>query len=130
MTPDTHTPPNFALRLAQVLGIPAGRVQVAEDFWAAQAKAEGGLAHWNPLNTTYPLPGAWLYNTAGVRNYAKPIDGICATALTVANGFYDGILGALQGGNLSALQIAQAHRDEISKWGTNPDLVISILEGG
>src|SRR5207244_3664875 len=35
----------------------------------AQARAEGGNARFNPLNTTEPWPLSWPYNIAGVRNY-------------------------------------------------------------
>ncbi len=95
---DTHTPPYFALRLAQVLGVPANRIPVAEAFWAAQAQAEGGAARWNPLNTTYSLPGSWLYNSAGVRNYVSASQGAQATAATLTDGHFPGIAAALRSG--------------------------------
>lgn len=137
-TADTHTPPNFSGRLAAVCGVPAECIAAAEAFWDAQARAEGGEARWNPLNTTYSLPGSWLYNAQGVRNFAKPIDGLCATALTVTNGDYNGILGDLQSivtlengdraAQFTALEVAQRNQQEIKLWGTDPTVVIEILQ--
>ena len=94
------------------------------DAWA---QAEGGTATWNPLNSTQPFLGSTRYNSSDVQNYTKPLYGVCATAVTLANGNYNGILGALQGGSLTAVQIVDKYRSQFQLWGTNPDLIIQIL---
>lgn len=122
----THVPPNFATRLGVLLGIPMG-----SGAWTALVPAwtlaEGSSAEWNPFDTEYELPGATLYNSAGVKNYPHPVAGICATALTIINGDYNGILGDLQGGKKTAAQIVQDNRVEFNTWGTNPDTILELL---
>lgn len=120
-----HLPPNWEQRLLAVLGAPMG--YSGGTLLKAWATAEGGSADWNPLNTTYELPGTSDYNADGVKNYAKPIDGICATALTLDNGDYPGIVGDLQGGGFSAQQIVERNAAEFDKWGTGSELVLEVL---
>jgi predicted CXXCH cytochrome family protein len=48
--------------------------------WQAQ---EGTAARWNPLATTYSMPGASSINTSGVKNYASMAEGLEATRLTL-----------------------------------------------
>lgn len=121
----THLPPNWIRRLLGLLGAPIVPESI-DLFWAWQ-RAEGGNARWNPLNTTYGLPYATDYNSVHVRNYGHPVDGICATALTLTNGYYDGILGALQGGQKTARQIVEENRAEFQKWGTGAFPILRIL---
>jgi peptidoglycan hydrolase CwlO-like protein len=45
--------------------------------------AEGTLATWNPLATTYNMPGATPYNSVGVRNYTSLDQGLEATMRTL-----------------------------------------------
>lgn len=110
-----------------VLGANPGYAQGVRllDAWAT---AEGGTAHWNPLNTTLRLYGSWPYNSVGVQNYQRPIQGLCATALTLCNGYYNGILGALQGGTLTAEQIVEAHAAEFDTWGTGSRNILRVLQ--
>ncbi len=122
---DEHLPPNWQRRLLEVVGAPITAENVR--LFDAWARAEGGTARWNPLNTTYYLPGTTRYNSVGVRNYKRPTDGVCATALTLVNGFYDGILGALQGGKLKAHEIVERHASEFDKWGTGHANVLRFL---
>lgn len=123
----THIPPNFIRRLLGVLGAPIVPESI-DLFWAWQ-RAEGGNAKWNPLNTTFVLNrGETDYNSVGVKNYPRPIDGICATALTLTNGFYNGILGDLDGGKLTAKEIVQRNVSEFQKWGTGAYPILRILE--
>lgn len=128
MSTQTHLPPNWEHRLAVLLGVPAQGIAAAMQLFDAWARAEGGTARWNPLNTTLQLPGSWVYNSVGVRNYAYATQGVAATGATLANGLYDGLLGALQSGKYSAVELAQQHEADISRWGTNPQLIVSILE--
>lgn len=127
MSGPTHLPPNWSWRLLAVLGAPTTTSNV--NLLDAWARAEGGEAAWNPLNTTYLLPGATEYNSAGVRNFAKPIDGICATALTLDNGDYRGIVGDLQAGKYTAREIVTRNAHEFDTWGTGSAAVLAVLGG-
>ena len=51
----------------------------------AWQSAEGTTATWNPLATTYSMPGATEFNSVGVRNYASLRDGIHAVVGTLKN---------------------------------------------
>lgn len=123
---ETHLPPNWQHRLLTVIGAqdtPENRRLL--DAWAV---AEGGTARWNPLNTTYPLPGATDYNSVHVRNYHRPTEGVCATACTLVNGVYNGILGDLQAGTFTALQIVERHGHEFDTWGTGAAHIRRVLQ--
>ena len=122
---NTHLPPLWRFRLLGVIGA-SGRWEHRK-LLGAWAQAEGGTARWNPLNTTLPMPGATNYNNAGVRDYPRPIVGLCATAATLANGFYDGILRDLTAGTFTARQIVERNRAEFDKWGTGAANVLKVL---
>ena len=125
---DTHLPPQWRERLLAVVGAKAGDENLRLlDAWQ---RAEGGTAQWNPLNTTFDLPGTTDYNSTGVKNYGKATWGVCATALTLTSGLYNGILGDLQGGGKTAEQIVSDRSAQFRKWGTNPALIQTILGGG
>lgn len=121
-----HYPKNWIEKLCWLLGIPYG--WIAEDLFDAWGRAEGGTAAFNPLNTTYGLPGASLYNTDGVRNYAGPVDGICATALTLVGSSYAGILGDLQGGKLTPVEIVTRNAAGFDTWGTGAKNLLAVLQ--
>jgi hypothetical protein len=130
---NTHLPPNWRQRL---LGIINGHGWLTGTFYpeglrllAAWATAEGGTAQWNPLNTTLPLPGSTSYNSAGVQNYPRATWGVCATGLTLTDGYYPGILGDLQNGTKTAEQIVTDRDAEFKKWGTNPQTILNVLAG-
>ena len=53
---------------------------VAMVAWQVQ---EGTTANWNPLATTYPMPGASDFNSVGVKNYVSLPQGLDATFLTL-----------------------------------------------
>jgi hypothetical protein len=94
----------------------------------AWATAEGGSATWNPLNTTYPLAwGSTSYNSSQVKNYYRPTAGVCATALTLIDARYAGILGDLQSGTKTAEQICIDNTAEFSTWGTGSKLILKVL---
>ena len=48
---------------------------------------EGTAAVWNPLATTYDMPGATKYNSVGVRNYVGLGQGTDASRLTIERGY-------------------------------------------
>jgi len=43
-------------------------------------------ARWNPLATTIDMPGATMFNSVGVKNYADLEQGLEATKMTLVNG--------------------------------------------
>lgn len=122
---NTHLPAFWDVKLIHLLGgTPTHETLRLLDAWA---RAEGGEARWNPLNTTLDLPGATAYNTDGVRNYRNAVQGISATAATLTNGYYRGIVGALQSGKLTAKQTVQQNAAEFDKWGTGAAHVEALL---
>ena len=121
----THLPFMWRFRLLRALRAKGNSEN--RRLLGAWQRAEGGTARWNPLNTTEHWTGSWPYNSAGVQNYRTGTDGLRATAATLVNGRYDGIVSDLRTGTKSARQIVLDRRAEISTWGTNPDTIISLL---
>lgn len=97
----------------------------------AQAQAEGGDAHFNPLNTTLELAGATAFNTirlAGaatihVWNYATYEDGIEATRRTLMQANFSVLLHALRDGTSASAYWGGL---AVSPWGTKPPGGLSI----
>lgn len=89
--------------------------------------AEGGNALWNPLNTTWKLPGSWNYNPTGVQNYLGLADGLHATALTIEqtnpNYGFAPILAHLRAGDSATATLRAVER---SAWGTG-GLALEVL---
>lgn len=97
------------------IGAPGCRENlIAVVAWETQ---EGTAARWNPLATTYALPGAPAFNSVGVRDYATLAQGLRATVTTLREGSasygYEAILDSLVGCR-SAQQTADAIR--ASSW--------------
>ena len=107
----------WAQALLKSMGLPLTADNVAAIV--AWEMAEGGhwynTAYYNPLNTTQSMPGATVFNSVGVKAYKSWKQGLDATVITLRNGYYGGILDALQRGN-----DAQAVADAVaaSPWGT------------
>ena len=127
----THLPPQWRQRL---LAIVNGHGWLTGTFYPeglrlldAWQHAEGGTAQWNPLNTEYKLAGSTDYNTAGVQNYVRATEGVCATGITLVNGNYNGILGDLQVGTKTAEQIVNDRAAQFRTWGTDPTLILTLL---
>lgn len=112
-----YTPVTWAKALLLALGMPRTTDNMAAII--AWEMAEGGhwynTAYYNPLNTTWRMPGATSMNYVGVKAYLSWAQGLAATVNTFHNGLYEGILGALRAGN-----DAQAVADAVaaSPWGT------------
>jgi peptidoglycan hydrolase CwlO-like protein len=108
----------WAKALLKSLGAPVTTPSLAA--LVAWEMAEGGhwnnSAHYNPLNTTWKMPGATSMNSVGVKAYVSWEQGFKATLRTLHNGFYGGILAALRAGD-----DAQAVADAVaaSPWGTH-----------
>lgn len=108
----------WAKALLKALGAPLSTQNLAA--LVAWEMAEGGhwnnSAHYNPLNTTWTMPGSTSMNPVGVKAYASWEQGFEATLNTLHNGYYDGILRVLRRGD-----DAQAVADAVaaSPWGTH-----------
>ncbi len=113
-----HNQLTWAKALLKGLGAPVTTQNLAAIV--AWEMAEGGhwnnSAHYNPLNTTWTMPGATSMNSVGVKAYASWAQGFKATLNTLHNGLYGGILAALRAGD-----DAQAVADAVaaSPWGTH-----------
>jgi peptidoglycan hydrolase CwlO-like protein len=77
--------------------------------------AEFTDAHWNPLATTYPMPGSTAFNSSRVQNYVSLQQGLEATIRTLRRpGYgYEAILAGLAR-NAGPMDTADAIRD--SRW--------------
>jgi hypothetical protein len=113
--------------LLDTLGAPHSASNLA--LLNAWQGCEGGSATFNPLNTTQPGPGATNYNSAGVKNYPDNLTGLVATAATLTNGFYNGIVGDLRRGNVPADQILGRNSAEFATWGTQVSCIAGALGG-
>ena len=108
----------WAKTLLARLGKPQTSANIkALTTWAAW---EGGQwhnsAHYNPLNTTQPEPGAVGINKEGVRSYTSWQQGYQATVSTLNNGRYKSILAALSAGNNPGAVLKAVNH---SPWGTH-----------
>lgn len=121
----THLP--FMWRFRLLAAIHARGVWQNRRLLAAWARAEGGSAGFNPLNTTQPWPGATDYNSVGVKNYPNGAAGIAATAATLVNGHYNGIVADLRVGKLPAEEIVRRNASEFDTWGTGAGNVLRVL---
>jgi len=107
----------WAQAFVKRLGMPMTADNVAAVV--AWEMAEGGhwynTAYFNPLNTTQSMPGATVFNSVGVKAYKSWAQGLEATVITINNGYYGGILSALNAGNDGQ---AVAAAVAASPWGT------------
>jgi Peptidase family M23 len=120
----------FAAAVLQAIKAPVTPGNIAG--FVGWSKAEGG-SNWqrnNPLNTTEPTGATSTFNSAGVRGYPNSRAGVQATAKTLLNGDYGGIINAFRQNNPNALAPAIGS----SKWGTSGQLaaqtISQTLKGG
>jgi len=92
---------------------------------AAWASAEGTKAKFNPLATTQPAAGASNFNSVGVKNYRSFQQGVQATATTLQNGHYQGIVSALRRGDVAPNDVVNRYAREFDTWGTGAGAVSS-----
>ncbi len=88
------------------------------DFLDQWQRYEGGTAAYNPLNTTWKMPGSTDYNSAGVQNYVSAAQGAEATARTLKDGYYPHVLAALQSGSPCEYTDRAGLVNDITTWGT------------
>jgi hypothetical protein len=122
---DVHLPPYWRERLLGLLLAPltTGNLELLD----AQARAEGGSARWNPINTTFVQEPCTDYNSAGVKNYDTPVAGIAATARTLILEPYRHLWRDLQYGRLTAVQLVERNRAAFDTWGTGADNILRLL---
>lgn len=127
----SHLPPQWDRRVLALLGSSGWDTGTfapeAIRLLTAWTKAEGGMATWNPLNSTMTFMGSSPYNSSHVQNYRRPVDGVCATALTLLNGNYQGIAGFLQAPAITAEQAVMKYEPQFRVWGTNPQTILDVL---
>lgn len=122
------TQSQFAATLLQRLGIhqTPGAMKALVGWMAAEGGHWHNDARYNPLNTTQPMDGAGNTGTQGnIKVYRDWQQGVDATAKTLRNGHYGGILAALKSGNSSAVAEAIGK----TPWGTNAALVQQAIAG-
>ncbi len=128
MSVQTHLPPYWIGRLCELMLIP--QCAAVTHVFTCWARAEGGSAEWNPLNTTEPMAGASDYNTSGVKNYPSPVAGIAATAVTLSLGPYRKLWANMQRAKKDKLtpeEIVLQSRQAFDTWGTGADHVLRLL---
>ena len=109
--------PGWQQDVLGLLHAPASAANVA--FLSAWHACEESNCLNNPLNTTEDWPDATFCTGPGVKNYPTTSDGASATAVTLENGNYNGIVSDLRAGSFTAQQIVTRNLAEIIVWGTN-----------
>jgi hypothetical protein len=120
-----HLPPHWMDRLLGLLLAPATPGNLT--LLRAWARAEGGAAIWNPLNTTFVQEPCSDYNSAGVKNYDTPTAGIAATARTLILEPYRHLWADLQAGAYTAFRLVERNRLALDVWGTGADNILRLL---
>lgn len=86
---------SFFVAVLQRLGMPVSSRNLS--VLGTMARGEGmATSSFNPLATTQPAAGAGQFNSVGVRDYTSFDQGVEATAQTLMNGNYPGLLAGLQ----------------------------------
>ncbi len=109
-----YTPQTWAPAFLRKAGLPETACdQAAVVAWIG---AEGSNPAWfNLLDSTLAMPGSHAINSIGVQAYTSWRQGLRANAATIRNGYYPGVLAALEaGGDAQAVADAVAQ----SPWGT------------
>ena len=111
-----YTPQAWAPAFLRLAGLPRTRCdRAAVVAWIG---AEGSNPAWhNLLDSTLPEPGSRPVNSVGVQAYTSWRQGLRASAATIRNGYYPGVLAALEAGQ-DAQAVAAAVAQ--SPWGTQP----------
>lgn len=114
-------------QILQGIGAPVtdANLQFMQAWHQAEHGNSGDDNRFNPFNTTQGASGAYDMNSVGVKGYTDPTQGVNATVQTLQNGYYQGILDALQQGTDP---MAAAYAVANSPWGTGTG-VIGVLGG-
>jgi hypothetical protein len=122
---------SFVDAVLHAIGAPLSATNRA--LLSAWAQTEGTRARFNPLATTQDAAGATVLagNSAGVKNYPSFQAGVRATAQTLENGRYAGILSSLRAGNVQPLDVVNRYAKEFDTWGTGAtSLARTLGQGG
>ncbi len=105
--PSSQTAESFWSLVLADMGAPITQANIdALNTWSQH---EGTSARFNPLATTQRETGSTSFNSVGVQNYTSAEQGAAATAHTLENGRYPGIVAAFKSGNaLTLLQSASS----------------------
>lgn len=103
----------FARKLLARIGAPTTDANVS--FMLAWMAKEGTRAANNPLATTLNYGSNTTFNSVGVRNFADFATGVEATARTILNGRYNGIVANLVAGRGD---LAAGQSQELGVWGS------------
>lgn len=95
--------------------------------WCYTESGAHGAGAWNPLNTTWRMPGSTDFNSVGVQNYQDFETGLHATVLTITlPGYgYPKILQRFRSPLATARMKLNAI--EASAWGTS-GLILDVFE--
>lgn len=108
--PSSDPREQFALDVLRGVGNDQPTPQIVAflmEWTIAEDGGDGALVRNNPLNTTQPSSAeTGSINGDGVRAYATYQDGLDATLHTLTNGFYDGVVVALQANDPDAARTA------------------------
>lgn len=134
----THLPEKWIERMCAVLEIPVSHEIVR--LFTAWAKAEGGTARWNPLNTVDHIHsqahGDWQsspdYNSTGVCNYNHPWQGVLAHVDTFEQPAWVDFIAGLRHAKANATTaeeiVGQFGTLIKSQWGTSPTTLLNVLK--
>lgn len=106
---------DFFIQVSKKLSNPGvSNLEFAVDALQAWEPHENTRACWNPLATTWRIPGSTNFNNAGVKNYQNKATGVRATVNTLNLNYYNAIrnLLALRSFNREGL------RSALGTWGT------------
>jgi len=138
----THLPQHWIEKVCALLSVDGwltGEIpHEVKRFFTAWAKSEGGTAAWNPLNTTDHISDAWGqwytadFNRITVANYKSPWQGIVATAATMLQSTTFATIvedvRTAKTTKITAEQIVQRNENAIKQWGTDPKLMLAVLQ--
>jgi hypothetical protein len=121
---------DILVKFLQEAGIPV--TEETKKFVIGWKRSESGPNAYNLFGSTQRYNGSRTSkgSSVGVQSYKTEADGIKANATTIKNGRYNGILGDLRAGKLTAIEIADKYaKTELTTWGTGP-LLGRVLRGG
>lgn len=114
-------PRDFFTAVLNYMGIPAS--SFALDALEAWKPYENTSACWNPLATTWDMPGSSDFNSVGVKNYPDSDTGSQATANTINLSYYEGIQNMLRLDSFDRDKI----RAGLNTWSGNGGYVDTLL---
>lgn len=107
----------FSRQVLRTIGLTPTNNRV--NFLLAWMSGENTAAAFNPLATTWPLPGATNFNSVGVKNYPSFEHGVYATAKTLLQpSYYSHIREALAADTSKLYDSDPGLEQDFKTWGT------------